>query len=141
MNDLEVGQVLSLRIRLDYYGVFKEKHPYLIIAIRDDGAVEIGQLHSLEGKEYEAIDDRNKVIFQGHPTESVIDKDSFIQLNNVILVENFDELINYRRQPDKLSDRKLMSVIDAYRNYHKKHHIAEDRTVYLDREEIENLNS
>lgn len=140
MNDLELGQVLSLRIRIDYAGVFREKHPYLILEIRDDGIVELGQLHSLEGKEYEAIDDRNKVIFQGMPDETVIDKDSFIQLNNVILVENTENLVKYRRQKDKLSSAKLESVIKAYREYHEKHHIAEDRMVFLDQSEIEELN-
>ena len=142
MKDLEIGQVLSLRIRIDYYGVFRERHPYLILDIREeDNVVEVGQLHSLEGKPFEAIDNKNKVIFQGSPNETVIDKDSFIQKHNTILLEYYDDLEKYRRQRGKLSERKLKSVIEAYKKYHKEHQIDEDRIVYLDKDELENLNN
>ena len=43
MKDLIIGQVLSLRIRIDYYGVFPDKHPYLILDIREeDNVIEVG---------------------------------------------------------------------------------------------------
>ena len=141
MKDLVIGQVLSLRIRIDYFGVFADKHPYLILDIREeDDVVEIGQLHSLENKAFEAIDNKNKVIFNTNPEETVIDKDSFIQKNNTILLEYFDGLEKYRRQKDTLSQNKLQSVIRAYKEYHEKNEIPEDRIVYLDKEEIEALN-
>lgn len=141
MKDLVIGQVLSLRIRIDYYGVFREKHPYLILDIREeDGVIEIGQLHSLKGKAFEAIDNKNKVIFNSNPNETVIDEDSFIQKNNTILVEYFDGIEQYRRQKDTLSRDKLQKVIEAYREYHQNNEIPEDRIVYLDKDEIEKLN-
>lgn len=142
MKDLEVGQVISLRIRMGFCGVFKDKHPYLILAIREsDNVIEIGQLHSMEGKLFEIISETNKAIYQGFPDETVIDQDSFIQLDNTILIEYFDELSDYRRQKDKLSSNKLQKVINAYETYHKKHHIAEDHTIYLNRQDIEKLNN
>ena len=142
MKDIEVGQVLSLRIRIDYYGVFKDRHPYLVLDIREaENVLEVGQLHSLEGKPFEAIDNRNKVIFQGSPDETVIDKDSFIQKNNLILLEYYDGIEKYRRQKDKLSTKKLQSVIEAYKKYHTDHLIPEDRIVYLSKEELESLNN
>ncbi len=141
MKDLIVGQVLSLRIRIDYFGVFPDKHPYLILDIRDDDAiVEVGQLHSLEGKPFEAIDNKNKVIFNTNPVETVIDKDSFIQKNNTILLEYYEGLEKYRRQKDTLSSNKLKGVIHAYKEYHDNNEIPENRIVYLDKNEIEELN-
>ncbi len=142
MKDLVIGQVLLLRIRIDYYGVFKDKHPYLILDIREeDNVIEVGQLHSLEGKLFEAIDNKNKVIFNSNPQEMVIDKDSFIQKNNTILLEYFEGIERYRRQTDVLSSNKLQDVISAYRDYHIKNEIPENRIVYLDKKEIEELNS
>jgi len=61
-------------------------------------------------------------------------------LNNKILIEYFEDLSKYRRQEDTLSRDKLDGVIEAYRNYHKKEHIAEDHIVYLNQSEIERLN-
>ena len=142
MKDLVIGQVLLLRIRIDYYGVFKDKHPYLILDIREeDNVIEVGQLHSLEGKLFEAIDNKNKVIFNSNPQETVIDKDSFIQKNNTILLEYFEGIERYRRQTDVLSSNKLQDVISAYRDYHIKNEIPENIIVYLDKKEIEGLNS
>ena len=136
-----IGQVLSLRIRIDYYGVFPDKHPYLILDIREeDNVIEVGQLHSLEGKLFEAIDNKNKVIFNTNPKEVVIDKDSFIQKNNTILLEYYDGIEKYRRQKDTLSSNKLGEVIKAYKEFHAKNEIPESRIVYLDKDEIEKLN-
>lgn len=142
MRDLVVGQVLSLRIEMEYFGVFPEKHPYLILDINEaENVIEVGQLHSLEGKPFEAINKENKVIFNINPQETVIDKDSFIQKNNTILIEYFDGIEKYRRQKDVLSKTKLELTIKEYRKYHDENEIPENRIVYLDKETIENLNS
>ena len=141
MKDLEVGQVLSLRIRIGYFGKFREKHPYLILHIdEENNIVELGQLHSLEGKEYEAIDNKNKIIFKSMPEETVIDTDSFIQKHHKIQVEYFDGLTQFRRQTDKLSRQKLDEVIEAYDQYHLKYQIEEDHIVYMDKDELMELN-
>ncbi|MCM1105723.1 MAG: hypothetical protein NC355_02150 [Blautia sp.] len=81
MSDLEIGQVLSLRIRFNNEGVISTTcHPYLIVDIDTEfNTVEIAQLDSLAGKEFKAAMRSNKVIYCDNPQETVIDKDSYIQ--------------------------------------------------------------
>ena len=139
---IEVGQVLSLRIRFSNEGVVSaSSHPYLVVAIHDElGVIEIGQIDSLAGKWYKAAMKSNKTIFCDDPIEKVIDRDSYIQLDNRFTVQNFEELENYRRQPDKLSSNKLQEVIEAYITYHTKYDIDENKIVYMDKDEILRLN-
>jgi hypothetical protein len=108
MSELEIGQVVSLRIRFNNRGdIAKSKHPYLVVGIDEElGTVEIAQLDSLKGKEYKSAFKSNKTIFCSDPTETVIDKDSYIQLDNTIRIEDFNGISTYRRQPDKLSKDK-----------------------------------
>lgn len=142
MRELEVGQVLSLKIRYNNNGDSSStKHPYLIINVDDSlGVIEVAQIDSLAGKEYKAAFKSNKVILNSNPIETVIDKDSFIQMDNIILIEKCEELKGYRRQIDKLSAQKLQSVITAYKKYHETHEIDENKTVYMDKSEIVSLN-
>lgn len=79
-------------------------------------------------------------LFNTNPKEVVIDKDSFIQKNNTILLEYYDGIEKYRRQKDTLSSNKLGEVIKAYKEFHAKNEIPESRIVYLDKDEIEKLN-
>ena len=143
MTDLEVGQVISLKIRFNNSGVISTTpHPYLIVGIDDElGTVEIAQLDSLRGKEFKAARRTNKTIFADNPDETVIDKDSYVQLDNTLKIENFSGLVRFRRQEDKLSQKKLEDVLAAYRRYHDTHEIDEDKNVYMDRVEILELNS
>lgn len=142
MSALEVGQVISLRIRFNNSGtISKSPHPYLVVDIRQDlGAIEIAQLDSLAGKEHKAAFRSNKVVFCTNPNETVIDKDSYIQLDNIILVEDYPELVKFRRQPDKLSQTKLDVVLRAYHQYHSNNTIDENKIVYMDQAEIQQLN-
>lgn len=142
MSDLEVGQVLALRIRFNNQGLISPgKHPYLIVAIDFDlNFVEVAQIDSLLGKEYKAAMRSNKTIFCDEPHETVIDKDSYVQLDNIIRIENCPELLNYRRQPDKLSAGKLSDVLAAYIRYHQEHEIDDIKNVYMDKTEILSLN-
>lgn len=141
--DLEVGQVLSLRIRFNNSGVISSsKHPYLIVDIDEDfEVIEVVQIDSLKGKEYKAAFTTNKTILCNNPFETVIDKDSYVQLDNKFTLELYDGLLQYRRQKDKLSENKLQSVIAAYKEYQQKHHLNENKIVYMSREEIETLNN
>lgn len=141
MNDLEVGQVIVAKIRFNNSGLKSPaKHPYLIVGIdRNLGTVEIAQLDSLKGKEYKAAMRSNKVIYCDNPIETVIDKDSYIQLDNTFLVELYRGLIKYRRQEDKLSENKLKDVLKSYQSYHLSHHIDENKQVYMGKEEFEGL--
>lgn len=132
MCKLEVGQVLSLKIRFNNNGVISNgNHPYLIISTRDDEVkcIEIAQLDSL--KPYKLIYKSNKPIYCKNPDEIVIDEDSYIQLDNKIQIEYFDELIQYRRQSDKLSNNKLNEILEAYKNYHKINIIESNKIVYI----------
>lgn len=135
---IETGQVLSLKIRFNNSGmVSTKKHPYLVIGKNDEmGTVEIAQLDSLEGKEYKAAMKSNKTIYCNEPDETVIDKDSYIQMDNTFLLENYEGLEQYRRQTDKLSKEKLEDVIRAYRKYHRTHQIDEDKQVYMSMKEL-----
>lgn len=99
MNYLEVGQVLSLKIRFNNSGTISQtNHPYLIIDIDTElNTVEIAQIDSLAGKEYKAAFKSNKVIYCTDPIETVIDKDSYIQMDNTIKIEMYHDLVLYRR--------------------------------------------
>lgn len=142
MKDLEVGQVLSLIIRFNTNGdISTRKHPYLIVGIDTNfNTVEVAQIDSLGGKEYKAAMKSNKTIFHDNPTEHVIDKDSYVQLDNSIKIEYYDGLSRFRRQSDKLSEEKLSDVLRAYSEYHEKHEIREVKNVYMDEAEITSLN-
>ena len=142
MNDLKVGQVLSLKIRFNNHGdIAQTRHPYLIVKIEYSvGVVEIAQIDSLSGKEYKAMMKSNKIILCDNPTETVIDKDSYIQLDNSFQIQCFEGLSKYRRQIDTLSDKKLQEVLEAYTTYHETHEINDDKLVFMSRTEIEKLN-
>lgn len=81
----------------------------------------------------------NKVIYCDDPFETVIDKDSYIQMDNIFRIELYDGLEKYRRQSDKLSTEKLNQVLHAYHKYHIQHQIDEDKQVYMSQEELEKL--
>ena len=139
---VEIGQVLSLKIRFNNSGaISSDNHPYLIVRVIEDNTVELAQFDKVKGKEWKAAFESNKVIYADNPSESVIDQDSFIQMDNTIQVEYYDGLITYRRQTDKLSEQKLKDVVNAYNNYHLMHQIDENKQVYMDKDEIERLNS
>ena len=142
MSNIEVGQVLSLKIRFNNEGtVSTRNHPYLVIEVDDTfDVIEIAQIDSLAGKEYKAAFTSNKTIFCDDPQETVIDKDSYIQLDNTFRIEKFPEVVQFRRQPDKLSPDKLADVIEAYRKYHETHSIDESKNVYMDKGELLRLN-
>ena len=142
MKDLVVGQVLSMKIRYNNAGVTATtKHPYLIVGIDTAlNVVEIAQIDSLKGKEFKAAKKSNKTIFCDNPKETVIDKDSYVQLDNTIRVEYFETLSDYRRQSDTLSAGKLSSILRAYKTYHDNNQIDELKNVYMDEHEIASLN-
>ena len=142
MKDLVVGQVLSLKIRFNNNGdIARRKHPYLIVDIDETlGVVEIAQIDTVEGKEYKAMYTSNKVIYYDNPCEKVIDKDSYVQLDNSFQIEYFEGLYRYRRQTETLSECKLSEVLEAYRKYHEEHEIDEVKIVFMNETEILRLN-
>ncbi len=142
MSCFEIGQVLWLKIRFNNTGtVSSKKHPYLVVSVDEAlSTLEIAQIDSLEGKEYKALYKSNKTIFADNPNESVIVKHSYVQLDNTIIVDDYDGLAKYRRTTDKLSSAKLADVLIDYEEYHRSFHIDENKNVYLSKEEIEDLN-
>lgn len=142
MSDLEIGQVIALKIRFNNRGtVSVNSHPYLVVGIdKEFDVIEVAQIDSLEGKEYKAAFKSNKTIFCDEPAESVIDKHSYVQLDNTLKIENFPAITQFRRQKDKLSKDKLSDVLRAYYHYHQTHKIDENKNVYMDEAEILQLN-
>lgn len=142
MSELIIGQVLSLKIRFNNNNqISRVKHPYLIVDINKElGYVEVAQIDSLAGKEYKAAMRSNKTIYADNPIETVIDKDSYVQLDNTFRIELFSGLENYRRQEDCLSAMKLAAVLSSYKSYRDRHEIDENKNVYMDQSEITRLN-
>lgn len=137
-----VGQVLSLKIRFNNNGVISNNnHPYIIVDVDTiNNLIEIAQIDSLEFKQHKAAFKSNHVISCSDPNETVIDKDSFVQMDNIFKVDVCPELLKCRRQPDKLSDFKLKKLIEAYQEYQSNNEIDEIKIVYMNREEICSLN-
>lgn len=140
--NLEIGHVLWLIVRFSNNGDISDmRHPYLVVDINEDfNYVEVAQLDSLAGKEYKATFKSNHVIFCDKPSESVISKDSYIQLDRTFRIELFSSLSKYRLSKGKLSEPKREKAIKAYFDYHENHIISEMKNVYMSKEEILYLN-
>lgn len=142
MSVLKVGQILWLKIRFNNNGdVSSCEHPYLILEITEKElkTVEVGQLDSL--KAYKLAYKSNKPIYVTNPNETVLYKDSYIQLDNKISIEYFDELIKFRKTADTLSEKRLKNIIDDYHEFHNTHIIAVEKVVYISKDELLCYNS
>lgn len=139
---IEAGQIITLRMRVNNSGTILNPHPYLVLFANSiDNYIEIAQVDSLVGKEYKALKKSNKIIYCDDPHETVIDKDSYIQLDNCLRIEYFDDICLLRRQEDKLSDIKFQDVINAYINYQNTNYIDENKQVYVSASELKEYNS
>ena len=139
---LKQGQIITLNMRVNNSGTILRGHPYLVLSTEEDNnIVEIAQVDSLAGKEFKAFKKSNKVIYCDNPIETVIDKDSYIQLDNSLRIEYFDELTLLRRQEDVLSQEKLNDVANKYTEYQRTNPIEDDKKVYLTKEELITLNN
>lgn len=139
---IEAGQIITLRMRVNNSGTILRPHPYLVLFANNvDNYIEIAQVDSLEGKEYKALKKSNKIIYCDDPHETVIDKDSYIQLDNCLRIEYFDGICLLRRQEDKLSDTKFQDVINAYVHYQNTNYIDENKQVYVSASELKEYNS
>ena len=141
---IEKGQVLSLKIRINNSGIVANKsHPVLVIDVdKERNIIEIAHIDSItEDKKWKALLKSNVTIKKYNHTETVIDKDSFVQIDNIIQLEYFPELIKKRRQEDKLSEEKFNKVITRYTEYKENEWIEDDKKVFMTKEEIILLNS
>lgn len=138
---IKQGQIIVLKMRVNNNGTILEPHPYIVLKTDEiSNKLEIAQIDSLKGKEYKAVRISNKTIYSDNPTETVIDQDSYVQLDNKLEIEYFDDLVKLRRQSDILSQVKLQLLIDAYKDYHAKHIIDKNKKVYVDKKELRLLN-
>lgn len=132
---LSEGQIITLNMKVNNSGTILYGHPYLILTVSEEANyIEIAQVDSLKGKEFKAARRTNKIIYADNPHETVIDKDSYIQMDNSLRIEYFDELARLRRQEDRLSDQKLRDVLNAYKTYQENNQIDENKEVYLSRQ-------
>lgn len=137
--NLEVGQVLWLKVRYQIDVVSNINHPMLIAKIEKD-YIEVIALDKTAGKMHQLFHNYNYYIDSLNPKETVIYEDSYAQLNTKLTIDKIDELINARKTDDKLSKDKLFSILKEYDNYQEKYGIDEQRIVHMSRDEILCLN-
>lgn len=138
-NKLIVGQVLWLKIRYQKDKVSNIKHPLLIAKINKK-SIELIAIDKIKGQLYNLYYPFNKYISCTNPIEKVISKDSYAQLNNKIIIENFESLKKYRKTINTLSKNKLKELLNDYFEYQKNTIIKEERKVYIKKEELKELN-
>lgn len=140
---IEIGQVISLKIRFNNSGtVASIAHPVLVLGIdKEKNILEVAHIDSItEEKKWKALLKTNVTIKKSNPPETVIDKDSFVQIDNIIQLENFPKLETKRRQIDKLSNEKFNKVLKRYNEYKDNEWIDDNKKVFMTKEEIILLN-
>lgn len=150
MNNIQVGQVLYLKIRFNNIGdISTTVHPYVVFKIDvQNNILEVIQLDSIKPKNmkmllhYKAKSGVSPtyIVRFDNPKETVISKDSFAQLDNKFLLQNFAGLEKFLKNSNKLSSIKLKKLFEKYEEYHKKEFIDENKQVYISMEEILKLN-
>lgn len=105
-SNLQVGQVLWLKVRYQIDVVSDVIHPMLIAKIEKD-YIEVIAIDKTFGKVQCLYHEYNFFINSKNPTEDVIYEDSYAQLNTKITIELTDELKNSRKTEEKLSSKKV----------------------------------
>lgn len=139
-TNLKVGQILWLKVRYQIDVISTVKHPMLIANIESD-YIEIIAIDKLHGKLQNLYYKHNWYINCDNPKETVIYEDSYAQFNTKLTIENFSELINYRKTTDTLSKEKLDELLFEYKDYQENNKIREERIVHMTKYEILELNS
>ena len=140
---IEIGQVLSLKIRFNNSGVVASvAHPILVLKVdKEKNILEVAHIDSItKEKKWKALLKSNVTIKKSNPEETVIDKDSFVQIDNIIQLENFPKLETKRRQVDKLSNEKFNKVLNRYNEYKENEWIDDNKKVFISKDEIISLN-
>ena len=138
-SDLEIGQVLWLKVRYQIDIVSETNHPMLIAKIEND-YIEVIALDKTAGKMHQLFHNYNLYIDSENPKEKVIYEDSYAQLNTKLTIDKIQELKNSRKTKEKLSKDKLKEVLDKYKNYQDKYGVDEQRIVHMTNNEILYLN-
>lgn len=137
--NLEIGQVLWLKIKYKIDEIAKEKHPMLIAKVNEK-YIEVIALDKTKGRLQNLYRPYNVFISIDNPNETVITQDSYAQLNNKFTIENTKELLMARKTRDKLSKKKLDDVLTKYSIWHEENIINEERIVHMDKKDILVLN-
>lgn len=139
--DLEVGQILWIKVRYQTSLVADYAHPMLVAIIDiDEEKIEVIAIDKARDKISQLYSEANYFIDSENPREKVIYVDSYAQLNNTLTIEYFPELIQFRKTKEKLSQEKLKDLINEYKMYHKNNFIPDERKVHMTKEEILKLN-
>ena len=117
MNEnLEVGQILWLKVKYQVGIISNQKHPMLIEKIKDD-YIEVIALDKTKDKLHQLFHNYNYYINCEFPKEKVILEDSYAQLNTKLTIENIDQLKKARKTIEKLSKNKLKDLLTEYNHY------------------------
>lgn len=139
--NLEIGQVLWLKIRYKTNLIAEYAHPMLVAIIDiDENKIEVIAIDKARNKISQLYNEANYFLDSENPKEKVIYEDSYAQLNNTLTIEYFPELSNFRKTTAKLSKEKLEDLINDYRIYHKNNFIPDERKVHMTKDEILTLN-
>ena len=138
-EELEIGQVLWLKVRYQIDVISLVKHPMLIAKIEKD-YIEVIALDKTAEKMYQLFHNYNYYINSNNPLEEVIFEDSYAQLNTKLTIDKIDDLKNARKTCSKLSKNKLNDLLKEYNLYQEKYGIDEQRIVHMTYKEILKLN-
>jgi len=139
--NLEIGQVLWLKVRYKTDIVANMAHPMLVAVIDiDDNKIEVIAIDKAREKISQLYNEANYFLDSENPKEKVIYVDSYAQLSNTLTIEFFLELIKFRKTTAKLSKEKLTDLINDYKIYHKNNFIPDERKVHMTKNEILELN-
>ena len=140
MNEnLEVGQILWLKVKYQVGIISNQKHPMLIEKIKDD-YIEVIALDKTKDKLHQLFHNYNYYINCESPKEKVILEDSYAQLNTKLTIENVGQLKKARKTIEKLSKNKLKDLLIEYNNYQNNNKISVERIVHMRFDEILGLN-
>lgn len=139
INDLKVGQILWLKVRYQLDKVSETKHPMLIAKI-EENHIEIISIDKTSGKIHQLYCPYNHYINSQNPYETVIYEDSYAQLNTKLTVDNFPELIKYRKTTDCLSKEKLADLLENYTEYQQNNILDKARIVHMSKSELLAIN-
>lgn len=139
INDLKVGQILWLKVRYQLDKVSETKHPMLIAKI-EENHIEIIAIDKTSGKIHQLYRPYNHYINSQNPYETVIYEDSYAQLNTKLTVDNFQELIKYRKTTDCLSKEKLADLLENYTEYQQNNILDKARIVHMSKSELLAIN-
>ena len=135
--NLEVGQVLWLKVKYQSNIVSKVPHP-MLVAIKSikDNYIEVIAIDKAKDRIEQLYNEANLFLESENPKEKVIFVDSYAQLNNTLKIEYFPELVKYRKTKEKLSEKKLKELLEAYDEYHKNNFIPDKRQIYMSKNDI-----